>query len=170
MRPAVRPAARKRRIAVVAAILVPALLVLGLALFAVTVNAAIRVDAAAALDGTELSTVEAWVAAGVVLVVALTGTAILFVRRREAREREEGLRQVRVRDRALAASADGILITDAAPSGHTVQFINPAFTRLMGWTAEDLIGQPNPLAEVDPAVGEGAQEGAQEAQEGAGRP
>ncbi len=43
-------------------------------------------------------------------------------------------RAVRMRDRALAAAPDGIVITDATTPGEPVMFVNPAFTAITGWS------------------------------------
>ena len=94
------------------------------------------------------------VLAGLVLPLVSAGAVLLIVRR-GARDREESMRQVNIRDRALAASPDGILITDATQPGNPVAFVNPAFSRLTGWSAGELLGRPNPLP-VGP-LGEGDQ-------------
>jgi two-component system sensor histidine kinase/response regulator len=97
------------------------------------------------------------VVAGIVLPIVSVAVA-LGLARIGAREREAGVRQLRLRDRALAASPDGILITDAVAEDRPVVFVNPAFAALSGWPAAELIGRPNPLrTALDATLG---QEGA----------
>ena len=92
-------------------------------------------------------------AAGLLLVAGLllpvlSGAAVLAIVRQGVRHREETLRQVRVRDRALAASPDGVLITDASLPGQPVVYVNPAYTTLTGVPSARLIGRPNPLHDL----------------------
>ena len=82
--------------------------------------------------------------AGLVLPLVSAAAVFLLVRRSE-RDREEGMRQVNIRDRALDASPDGIMITDATLPDRPIVFVNPAFCRLTGWSAGELLGRPNPL-------------------------
>ena len=49
--------------------------------------------------------------------------------------------ELRVRDRALASSTNGILITDALLPDNPAIYVNPAFERLTGYTAEEIIGR-----------------------------
>ncbi len=86
--------------------------------------------------------------AGVVLPI-LSGAAVFAVVRQGARAREEGLRQVRIRDRALSSSPDGILITEVA-GRQPVVFVSPTFSRLTGWSAPALVTHANPLAGLVP--------------------
>lgn len=83
--------------------------------------------------------------AGLVLASFIVVVGVLLLHRFSAREREASARELRLRDRALAASPDGIVITDALQDGGPVVFVNPAFTTLTGWTAAELIGKPYPL-------------------------
>ena len=93
------------------------------------------------------------VIAGIVLPIVSVAVSLGFARI-SARQREAGVRQLRLRDRALAASPDGILITDALAEDRPVVFVNPAFTTLTGWSASELIGRPNPLlAPLDASPG-----------------
>ena len=87
------------------------------------------------------------VVAGIVLPIVSVAVA-LGLARISARQREVGVWQLRLRDRALAASPDAILITDALADDRPVVFVNPAFTALTGWTASELIGRPNPMREA----------------------
>jgi PAS domain S-box-containing protein len=111
----------------------------------------------------------ALVVAAILLPIASALAAFGLVRR-TAREREATLRQVQVRDRALAAAPDGILITDATASGHPVVFANPAFTVITGWAVSELLDRPNPLAAVTTAANEAIDEVVVPRRDGTGVP
>jgi PAS domain S-box-containing protein len=51
---------------------------------------------------------------------------------------EEGLR---LRDRAIAASSNGIIIADASIPNGPIIYVNPAFERITGYLGEEVIGQ-----------------------------
>jgi PAS domain S-box-containing protein len=51
---------------------------------------------------------------------------------------EEGLR---LRDRAIAASSNGIIIADASIPNGPIIYVNPAFERMTGYCADEVIGQ-----------------------------
>ena len=46
-----------------------------------------------------------------------------------------------MRDRALASSTNGIIITDAGQADNPIIYVNPAFERLTGYSAEEAIGR-----------------------------
>lgn len=48
---------------------------------------------------------------------------------------------VRVRDRAIESSANGIIITDATMPDNPIEYVNPAFERITGYTAAEVIGK-----------------------------
>jgi PAS domain S-box-containing protein len=54
---------------------------------------------------------------------------------------EELMSGMRVRDRALASAASPIVIVDAQAEGRPVVYVNAAFERLTGYTADDILGQ-----------------------------
>jgi PAS domain S-box-containing protein len=56
-------------------------------------------------------------------------------------ERELAEEDVRVRDRAMASSTNGIIITDAGQAGNPIIYVNPAFERLTGYSAEEAAGR-----------------------------
>lgn len=58
--------------------------------------------------------------------------------RTEARRAQEDLR---LKDRALAASANGIVITDPNLPDDPIVYTNPAFTRMTGYAPEEVIGR-----------------------------
>ncbi|MBD2692537.1 PAS domain S-box protein [Anabaena catenula] len=51
---------------------------------------------------------------------------------------EEGLR---LRDRAIAASSNGIVIADVTSPDSSIIYVNPAFERLTGYSAAEVMGQ-----------------------------
>ena len=60
-------------------------------------------------------------------------------------ERAKAEEEVRVRDRALASSTNGIIITDAGQPDNPIVYVNPAFERLTGYTADEAIGPQLPV-------------------------
>jgi len=60
-----------------------------------------------------------------------------------ARKRaEEGLE---LRQRAIEASANAIIITSAVPPNYPIEYVNPAFERITGYSAADVIGRSSSL-------------------------
>ena len=55
-----------------------------------------------------------------------------------ARKRAEWA--LRIRDRALTASSTGVMITEATYPTFAVVYVNPAFCKLSGYTAEEVLG------------------------------
>ncbi|HJV86323.1 MAG TPA: EAL domain-containing protein [Noviherbaspirillum sp.] len=51
---------------------------------------------------------------------------------------EEGLR---LRQRAIDASANAIIIVSATPPGYPIEYVNPAFERITGYSAADVVGR-----------------------------
>ena len=56
----------------------------------------------------------------------------------ERRQAEAGLL---LRNRALEATVNGILITDARSPDNRITYVNPAFERITGYTADEVIGR-----------------------------
>ena len=46
----------------------------------------------------------------------------------------------RLLDRAVAASANGIVITDPKLADNPIVYVNPAFERISGYGAEEVVG------------------------------
>lgn len=63
----------------------------------------------------------------------------------ERKENEARLRASeeanRLSNRALEASANGIVITDSLQPGHPIIYVNPAFERITGYSADEAIGR-----------------------------
>ncbi|GAB3548463.1 hypothetical protein GCM10027343_28870 [Noviherbaspirillum agri] len=73
-----------------------------------------------------------------------------------ARKRaEEGLE---LRQRAIEASANAIIITSAVPPKYPIEYVNPAFERITGYSAADVVGHSSSLlwaGDLDqPEIGE----------------
>jgi PAS domain S-box-containing protein len=56
-------------------------------------------------------------------------------------ERSRSEEELRTRDRAIMSSINGILITDASLPDNPVIYVNPAFERLTGYSAEESAGR-----------------------------
>ena len=54
------------------------------------------------------------------------------------RRAEEGLR---LRQRAIDASANAVIIVSAVPPGYPIEYVNPAFERITGYSAADVVGR-----------------------------
>jgi PAS domain S-box-containing protein len=65
-------------------------------------------------------------------IVGLLGVA------RDISERKESERRLRLQEAALAATVDAVMITD---QDGTIEWVNPAFTRLTGYSPEEAIGR-----------------------------
>ncbi|HKH12430.1 MAG TPA: PAS domain S-box protein [Rubrobacter sp.] len=68
----------------------------------------------------------------------LEGVVKVLRDRTEAKHAEE---ELRLKDRAMTASADGILITDPNEPDNPIVYVNPAFTRITGYAPEEAIGR-----------------------------
>jgi PAS domain S-box-containing protein len=59
----------------------------------------------------------------------------------EITERKKVEESLRIRERAIAASSNGIVITDALQPDNPIIYVNPAFERITGYKAEEVIGR-----------------------------
>ncbi|HIK07480.1 MAG TPA: PAS domain S-box protein [Trichormus sp. M33_DOE_039] len=66
------------------------------------------------------------------------GTVCIHTDITKRQQVEEGLK---LRDRAIAASSNGIIIADASIPNGPIIYVNPAFERMTGYCAEEVIGQ-----------------------------
>ncbi len=63
--------------------------------------------------------------------------------------------EARLRDRAIAATSKGLVITDARQSHRPIIYANPAFLSLTGYSSEEVLGKPYTILvgpETDPAA------------------
>ncbi|MBE9051442.1 PAS domain S-box protein [Nostocales cyanobacterium LEGE 11386] len=68
----------------------------------------------------------------------IVGTVCIHTDITQQKRVEEGLR---LRDRAIAASSNGIIIADATIPNGPIIYVNPAFERMTGYCAAEVIGQ-----------------------------
>ncbi len=68
----------------------------------------------------------------------LKGVVKVLRDRTEARRAEE---ELRLRDRAIAASANGIVVTDPNLPDNPIVYANPAFTKMTGYDREEIVGR-----------------------------
>ncbi|WP_427158921.1 PAS domain S-box protein [Aliinostoc sp. HNIBRCY26] len=66
------------------------------------------------------------------------GTVCIHTDITKRQQVEEGLR---LRDRAIAASSNGIIIADASIANGPIIYVNPAFEKMTGYSSEEVIGQ-----------------------------
>lgn len=60
---------------------------------------------------------------------------------RDVSARKRADEALRLRERAIAASLNGILFTDAQKSDHPIVYVNPAFEEMTGYDTADVIGR-----------------------------
>ncbi len=80
--------------------------------------------------------------------------AVSFVLAADAEQRKSAA-TLRLRDRALEAIGEGIVITDAGEFDAPITYVNPAFERLTGYSKEEAIGRNARFlqgAETDPSL------------------
>src|SRR5919112_709064 len=56
-------------------------------------------------------------------------------------ERKRAEEELRLRDRAIAASSNGVVITDPNRPNNPIIYVNPAFERITGYAAEEDLGR-----------------------------
>ncbi len=60
---------------------------------------------------------------------------------RDLSERRRSEQVMRLRDRSLAAISQGLFITDPLRSDEPILYVNPAFTQISGYSAEEVMGR-----------------------------
>lgn len=58
----------------------------------------------------------------------------------EAQARQRAEEALRLRDRAIESSSNGIMITSATQLDHPITYVNPAFERITGYSAAEVVG------------------------------
>ena len=61
--------------------------------------------------------------------------------RREAAARRDAEAALRMFAGAIDSTQDGVMITDALRPDHPIRYVNPAFTRITGWEADEVLGK-----------------------------
>ena len=87
--------------------------------------------------------------------VELPGPAMFAATVRDLSERHRAERELRLRERALAATSDAVLVADASRSDHPIVYVNEAFERITGYAAGEVTGRPLELLDgpdTDPAA------------------
>ena len=75
---------------------------------------------------------------------------------------------LRLNDRAMAATSNGIVISDASKPGHPIIYCNPAFERMTGYSQNEIVGYNCRFlqgADTDPAVREQIRQALRQEQE-----
>ncbi|MGE5649281.1 MAG: EAL domain-containing protein [Bacillota bacterium] len=65
--------------------------------------------------------------------------ALQFLRHRSGQQAAEAA--FHLRQRAIEASANAIVITSATPPHYPVEYVNPAFERMTGYSAQEIVGK-----------------------------
>ncbi|OIP76342.1 MAG: hypothetical protein AUK48_05935 [Oscillatoriales cyanobacterium CG2_30_44_21] len=60
---------------------------------------------------------------------------------RDVSERKRVEASLQLRERAIAASSNGIVITDATQAGNPMIYVNPSFERITGYSAAEVMGR-----------------------------
>ena len=60
---------------------------------------------------------------------------------RDVSRRDEALAALRLRDRAIESTGEGIMISDAVVADHPALYVNPAFGRITGYAPDEVIGR-----------------------------
>ncbi|WP_414753245.1 PAS domain S-box protein [Anabaena sp. CCY 9910] len=68
----------------------------------------------------------------------IIGTVCIHTDITKRQQVEEGLK---LRDRAIDASSNGIIIADASTPNRPIIYVNPAFERMTGYSSDEVIGQ-----------------------------
>src|SRR5215204_7471473 len=79
---------------------------------------------------------ETWVA--VRAYPSKSGLSVYF---RDINERKQTEEALRLKDRAISASSNGIVITDPNQHDNPIIYVNPAFERMTGYSAQDRLGR-----------------------------
>lgn len=68
---------------------------------------------------------------------------------RVEKARAEAEARLRLFSGAIEATLDGVMLTDALRPDHPIIYINPAFTQITGWEAEEVIGRSGRMLVAD---------------------
>lgn len=73
--------------------------------------------------------------------IACNGGEYLFGMGIDISSRRAKERQMRLYERALHAASNGVVITGRAGRDHPIEYVNPAFERITGYSAEEIVGR-----------------------------
>jgi len=73
--------------------------------------------------------------------ISCGGADYLFSLGSDISERRAQEQQLRLRERALHAASNGIVITRCEGKDSPIEYVNPAFERITGYTAEEVLGR-----------------------------
>lgn len=91
-----------------------------------------------------------WVDSTIVPLLGADGRPAQYLAIRfDITERKQLAETLRLQERAIAASHNGIVITDARQHDNPIIFVNPAFERITGYTAEDVLGRNSRFLQGD---------------------
>jgi two-component system sensor histidine kinase/response regulator len=74
-------------------------------------------------------------------LLANPGVSGVVINSRDVTERSRAEEAVRLRDRAIAASFNGIIITDPNQSDNPIIYVNSAFEHITGYCAQEVLGR-----------------------------
>ncbi|MDP3979420.1 MAG: EAL domain-containing protein [Pseudomonas sp.] len=69
------------------------------------------------------------------------GRQVRLLSLRDIRERKESEKQLRVLQRSLESSYNGVVIVDARAHDQPIIYVNPAFERITGYSADEVLGR-----------------------------
>jgi diguanylate cyclase (GGDEF)-like protein/PAS domain S-box-containing protein len=76
------------------------------------------------------------------MLVVLPSSLLLFLLvKRKLEDARLAAEALNLRDRAIESSINAIIITDNTVAGHPIEYVNPAFTRITGYAAAEVIGR-----------------------------
>ena len=86
------------------------------------------------------------------------GRRLMLALARDVTERKRADEDLRLRDRAIAASTSGIVVTDCGQYDNPIVYVNPAFEHITGYGAEESLGRNCRFLQGEdrdqPAIGE----------------
>jgi len=75
------------------------------------------------------------------LVIFASSWMLYLLIKEKLEQARQSATQLRLRDRALEASTNAIVITDHAAEENPVVYVNPAFERITGYRSDEIVGQ-----------------------------